>query len=91
MSKPLLPNTTLSHYRIVSKIGEGGMGEVFLAGKTLSATRRCKRYLQPQRTRVSAEKSNQYTTLCVIDFGSNVLLSLARIEGRCHDYARGTG
>ena len=27
----------------------------------------------------------------VIDFGSNVPLTLARIEGRCHDYARGTG
>jgi hypothetical protein len=24
----------------------------------------------------------------VIDFGSNVPLILARIEGRCHDYAR---
>lgn len=28
---PLSPNTTLSHYTIVSKIGAGGMGEVYLA------------------------------------------------------------
>src|SRR5258705_773674 len=31
MSEPLVVETTLSHYRIVSKIGAGGMGEVYLA------------------------------------------------------------
>src|SRR6266481_1561071 len=34
MDKQLSVNTTLSHYRIVSKIGAGGMGEVYLAVDT---------------------------------------------------------
>lgn len=34
MNKELETNTNLSHYRIASKIGAGGMGAVFLAGNT---------------------------------------------------------
>jgi serine/threonine protein kinase len=39
MSDALAVNTSIAHYRIVSKIGAGGMGEVYLARHELARSR----------------------------------------------------
>src|SRR5215813_1186624 len=78
----MYPNTTLSHYRIISKLGAGGMGEVYLAQDTSELERtiaikllpsevatdpkRMQRFIQEAKT-VSA--LNHPNVLTIYEFG----------------------
>src|SRR6266568_1721996 len=59
MSKELSTNTTLSHYRIVSKIGEGGMGEVYLAQDTRLDRKVAIKFLNEEFSK-DADKLNRF-------------------------------
>lgn len=58
--KELLPDTTLSHYRIVSKIAAGGMGEVYLAEDT-SLERTVALKILPSDVASDAERMRRFT------------------------------
>ena len=93
MSKELDANTTLSHYRIVSKIGEGGMGEVYLAQDTSELGRtvalkiisaevakdkdRLQRFTQEART---VSNLNHPNILTVHEFGQTESVSFIATE-----------
>ena len=57
--KELPPNTTLLHYRIVSKIGAGGMGEVYLAQDTKLDRNVAIKFLN-EEFRKDADKLNRF-------------------------------
>ena len=93
MSKELAANTTLSHYRIVSKIGAGGMGDVYLAQDTSALGRtvalkilpadvagdkdRLQRFTQEART---VSNLNHPNILTVHEFGQTDSVSFIATE-----------
>ena len=93
MNNELVANTTLSHYRIVSKIGAGGMGEVYLAQDTSELGRtvalkivpaevakdkdRLQRFTQEART---VSNLNHPNILTVYEFGQTESASFIATE-----------
>ena len=59
MTESLLPNSTISHYRIVSKIGAGGMGEVYLAEDT-KLDRQVALKVLPQEFAEDSDRMNRF-------------------------------
>src|SRR6058998_1879880 len=96
MNKELAANTTLSHYRIVSKIGAGGMGEVYLAQDTKLDRKvalkilpadvaahpdRMKRFVQEAKAASALNHPNIITIHEIDDTDSNTFIAIEFIDG----------
>jgi len=93
MNKDLEANTTLAHYRIVSKLGSGGMGEVYLAQDTSELGRtvalkilssevagnkdRLQRFIQEART---VSNLNHPNIITIHEFGTDDSMSFMVTE-----------
>src|SRR6058998_2212440 len=96
MNKELAANTTLSHYRIVSKIGAGGMGDVYLTQDTkldrkvalkilpadLAANHdRMRRFVQEAKAASALNHPNIITIYEIDETGSGHFIATEFIDG----------
>jgi tetratricopeptide (TPR) repeat protein len=90
--------STISHYKILDKLGEGGMGVVYLAEDTRLARRVAlkllppgfahsaqarARFLHEARTAASLNHPNICTVYEVDEIDGQILLGMEHIEGEC--------
>src|ERR1700752_2756986 len=101
------PNTHLSHYRILSKLGAGGMGEVYLAEDTLLNRKlaikilkkdvagdpeRLRRFVQEAKAASALNHPNIITIYEIGEIDDRHFIAMEYIEGETlHDCLRSGG